>query len=44
MEKFDGVRVYWDGNNLFSKNMKIRIDIPDQIESFPSIPFEGELW
>jgi hypothetical protein len=41
MEKYDGLRVYWDGKQLHSKG--IRIDIPPSLE-FPSIPFEGVLW
>lgn len=43
MEKFDGVRVFWDGKKLYSKNMKVIINIPHNI-IFPPIPFEGELW
>ncbi len=43
MEKFDGVRVFWDGKRLHSKSSKTIIDVPQQLE-FPSFPFEGELW
>jgi hypothetical protein len=43
MEKFDGVGVFWDGQNLFTKSSRIPIQIPRDIH-FPSIPFEGELW
>jgi hypothetical protein len=43
MEKFDGVRVFWDGKRLYIKNSKIAIDVPSEI-NFPTIPFEGELW
>jgi hypothetical protein len=43
MEKFDGVRVFWDGKQLLSKSSGIKIDIPQDVK-FPTIPFEGELW
>jgi hypothetical protein len=43
MEKFDGVRVFWDGNHLYITNSKVKITVPQGIQ-FPSIPFEGELW
>jgi DNA ligase-1 len=43
MEKYDGVRVFWDGKHLFIKNAKIKIPVPTN-HRFPSIPFEGELW
>jgi hypothetical protein len=42
MEKFDGVRVYWTGHTLFTRDLKTKIDIPDI--KMRSIPFEGELW
>jgi hypothetical protein len=43
MEKYGGVRVYWDGSTLLSQYG----DVPqDQLncEPFPSMPFEGQLW
>jgi hypothetical protein len=43
MEKFDGVRVYWDGKNLHSKHSTSVIIVPPDCK-FPNIPFEGELW
>jgi hypothetical protein len=43
MEKYDGVRVYWDGKQLYRSSSKIVIDVPSRY-SLPSIPFEGELW
>jgi hypothetical protein len=43
MEKFDGVRMYWDGKHLFAKDSKTKITIPKDC-AFPAIPFEGELW
>jgi hypothetical protein len=41
MEKYDGVRVYWDGQYLLWKNSQV--EVPKDLQ-FPSIPFEGELW
>jgi hypothetical protein len=43
MEKFDGVRVYWDGKALFARNKKQKIEVPSTVQ-FPSTPFEGEIW
>jgi hypothetical protein len=42
MEKYDGVRVFWDGKYLYVKNSKV-ISVPEDC-NFPSFPFEGELW
>jgi hypothetical protein len=44
MEKYDGVRVFWDGKQLqYSRNTNIAINIPDHL-ALGSTPFEGELW
>jgi hypothetical protein len=43
MEKFDGVRVFWDGQRLISKSSKTVIPVPPEYK-LPSLPFEGELW
>ena len=43
MEKFDGVRVYWDGKRLFSTSSRSLIQVPQDLQ-FPTTPFEGELW
>jgi DNA ligase-1 len=43
MEKFDGVRVFWDGKQLHSKKSRITINVPQGLQ-FPNFPFEGELW
>jgi DNA ligase-1 len=43
MEKYDGVRVFWDGKHLLLKNSKTVINVPQDC-AFPSVPFEGELW
>ena len=43
-EKLDGVRGYWDGRRLFSKNGQ-RFFPPDAfIHNLPPFPLEGELW
>jgi hypothetical protein len=43
MEKYDGLRVFWDRKALYYN--KKRISVPtDKISLFPDIPFEGELW
>jgi DNA ligase-1 len=43
MEKLDGVRVFWDGKALYTKDLK-KISPPSQfVNKFPTIPFEGEL-
>jgi hypothetical protein len=41
MEKYDGIRCYWNGKNLLINGMKMTV--PPKY-NFPSIPFEGELW
>lgn len=44
LEKFDGLRVYWDGARLhLSQAPEVAIDVPASLD-FPSTPFEGELW
>lgn len=43
-EKLDGVRAYWDGQQLMSRNGHI-FSTPDWfIEGFPSFELDGELW
>jgi DNA ligase-1 len=40
----DGVRAYWDGKRLFSKQGK-EIAAPSNFtHEFPTIPLDGELW
>jgi hypothetical protein len=43
MEKYDGIRVFWDGKSLVTSNSKTHIELPKDA-NFPSIRFEGELW
>jgi hypothetical protein len=41
MERYGGVRVYWDGNALYYKNKPVYT--PKNL-NFPTTPFEGEVW
>ncbi len=43
-EKLDGVRGYWDGQQLFSKNGHLLNPPPEFIRDLPDFPLEGELW
>lgn len=43
-EKLDGVRGYWDGRQLWSKNKKLFHPPPDFVENLPPFALEGELW
>jgi hypothetical protein len=42
-EKYDGVRVVWDGKSLRQANTRNIIPLPKEV-AFPSIGFEGVLW
>jgi DNA ligase-1 len=43
-EKLDGVRGYWDGTTLLSKNGN-RLHPPEEfLENCPPFPIEGEIW
>ncbi|MEA3405043.1 MAG: DNA ligase [Pseudomonadota bacterium] len=43
-EKLDGVRAYWDGKHLISRNGKI-FAVPSWfVKDFPSFELDGELW
>ncbi len=43
-EKFDGVRGYWDGERLLSKNGN-DLNPPEAfVKNFPDFPVEGEIW
>ncbi|MGJ8582123.1 MAG: DNA ligase, partial [Psychromonas sp.] len=43
-EKLDGIRAYWDGQHLISKNGNI-FTAPDWfITDFPTQAIDGELW
>ncbi len=43
-EKLDGIRGYWDGEQLFSKNGHIFHPPPVFTRDLPPFPLEGELW
>ena len=43
-EKLDGVRGYWDGQQLFSKNGKKLSPPAEFVQGLPPFPIEGELW
>jgi ATP-dependent DNA ligase len=43
-EKYDGVRLYWDGNEMHTRQGKI-VRIPDfWRRQLPKIDLDGELW
>ena len=43
-EKLDGIRGYWDGHQLFSKNGHLLNPPLEFIRDLPDFPLEGELW
>ncbi len=43
-EKFDGVRGYWDGTRLWSKNGRRFYPPSEFVEGLPGFALEGELW
>lgn len=43
-EKLDGVRGYWDGEKLLSKNGNRLYPPQEFTKNFPPFPMEGELW
>ena len=43
-EKYDGVRGYWDGHQLLSKNGRKFYPPPEFVRDLPPFPIEGELW
>jgi DNA ligase-1 len=43
-EKLDGVRGYWDGRQLLSKNGNIFFPPAAFVRGLPPFPVEGELW
>jgi DNA ligase-1 len=43
-EKLDGVRCYWDGANMFTRNGN-KIYAPQEWkDKLPNIALDGELW
>ena len=43
-EKLDGIRGYWDGKQMLSKNGNIFYPPEEFISNLPPFPLEGELW
>lgn len=43
-EKLDGVRGYWDGKQLLSKNGHLFYPPDEFVHDLPPFPLEGELW
>jgi len=43
-EKLDGIRGYWDGSQLYSKNGMLLAAPKEFIAELPPFPLEGELW
>lgn len=43
-EKLDGIRGYWDGKQLFSKNGRLFHPPSQFTQGLPPFPLEGELW
>lgn len=43
-EKLDGVRGYWDGRHLLSRNGLPFYPPPEFTANFPDFPVEGEIW
>ena len=43
-EKFDGVRAYWDGKALLSRQGNVYHAPPWFTAQFPATPLDGELW
>ena len=43
-EKLDGVRAYWDGTALYSRNGNLFAAPPWFTEDFPPFALDGELW
>lgn len=43
-EKLDGIRGYWDGKELYSKNGNIIVTPQNFTKNFPPFALDGELW
>lgn len=43
-EKYDGIRVYWDGGKLYTRTGKMIITPPSFTSGLPNIPMDAELW
>ena len=43
-EKFDGIRIFWDGRNMFNKNGEILSTSLEMREQLPKHSLDGEIW
>lgn len=43
-EKLDGVRAYWDGNQLISRSGRVLSPPQSFTQGFPSFALDGEIW
>lgn len=43
-EKLDGVRAYWNGKQLISRQGNVFVAPPWFTRDFPDVPLDGELW
>jgi len=43
-EKLDGIRGYWDGKKLYTKNSNVIIPPKNFTKNFPPFELDGELW
>jgi DNA ligase-1 len=43
-EKFDGMRLYWNGSSLYTRN-GTKVKAPESITSqLPDVALDGEIW
>ena len=43
-EKYDGIRAYWDGEQMYTRTGRL-IRIPNLFSSqLPNFPLDGEIW
>lgn len=43
-EKYDGIRAWWDGQHLLSRNGRMLAAPPSFTAGWPRVPLDGELW
>jgi DNA ligase-1 len=43
-EKYDGVRLYWNGSDFYSRQGK-KVKVPEYwVSQMPNVALDGELW
>jgi DNA ligase-1 len=43
-EKYDGMRLYWNGKEFYSRSGE-KVNVPEEIKKqLPSVSLDGELW